>query len=100
MVHDRIGHYDDTSDTGVVVVLDKDKTSGCPMHLFKFRKTLERPNDDSYENFRTMWWGASFLYDNNKTAAEKGCARVGGKLNTNDTKCPNTLHLKTSFDAS
>jgi alpha-dioxygenase len=88
MVHDWIGHYDDNSDTGGVV-LDKGEASGCPMSSFKFRKTKERP-DGHYENFRTMWWDSSFLYGNNKTEADSARTHVGGRLKTNP-KYPNTL---------
>jgi alpha-dioxygenase len=88
MVHDWVGHYDDESDTGGVV-LDKGKANGCPMGSFKFRKTKER-SDGHYNCFRTQWWDASFLYGNTKAQADSGRAHVGGKLKIN-TQHPNTL---------
>ena len=99
MVPDWIGHYDDNSDTGGVV-LDKGEASGCPMSSFKLRKTRERP-DGHYDNFRTMWWDASFLYGNNKAEADSGRAHVGGRLKTNlqhpDT-LPNDGNVNTTGD--
>eukprot|EP00542_Grammatophora_oceanica_P015969 CAMPEP_0194038804 /NCGR_PEP_ID=MMETSP0009_2-20130614/11023_1 /TAXON_ID=210454 /ORGANISM="Grammatophora oceanica, Strain CCMP 410" /LENGTH=474 /DNA_ID=CAMNT_0038681437 /DNA_START=32 /DNA_END=1456 /DNA_ORIENTATION=+ len=59
------------------------------MASFKFFKTLERP-DGSFNNFRTMWWDASFLYGNNAAQVKQGREFKGGRLKTNPTY-PNTL---------
>ena len=87
MVHDWVGHIE----SGSHVVLNKGKASGCPMASFKFKATEERP-DGHFDNFRTMWWDASFLYGNDKKAVDAGRTFVDGKLKVNKTN-PNTLPM-------
>jgi alpha-dioxygenase len=59
------------------------------MASFKFRKTLERP-DGHYDNFRTMWWDASFVYGNNSKMVDQARTKSGDKLKVNKEN-PNTL---------
>lgn len=91
MVHDWIGHYDDERDPQGRESLERGAEFGCPLQKFKFRKTLERPDDDAYDSFRTMWWDASFVYGDEET---ENTARtfVGGKLKVDEKNHPNTLH--------
>jgi alpha-dioxygenase len=82
-VHDWAGHYDDMSQDGEVRLDDGD-AFGCPLGSFSFRKTLERPNDESYDSFRTHWWDASWLYGQSHEAVEHTRSFEGGRVRVSD----------------
>ena len=88
MVHDWVGHYDDNGPDGEVT-LEEGKKHGCPLDSFSFRKTLERPNDDAYDSFRTHWWDASWLYGQSRASVSKTRSYIHGKVRLSETH-PNT----------
>ncbi|CAB9526513.1 Alpha-dioxygenase 2 [Seminavis robusta] len=100
MVHDWVGHYDDTSDDGEVR-LEEGSTHGCPLGSFSFRKTLERPYDDAYDSFRTHWWDASWLYGQSRAAVEHTRAFHGGRVRVSnlypDTKFASRDHATGTY---
>lgn len=78
MSHDWFGHPD-SEDT---VVLDKG-TSKCPMKSFSFKATKKRP-DGAFDNFRTHWWDASFVYGQTDEAVDRARTYKGGRLHVGD----------------
>lgn len=88
MVHDWVGHYDDM-DPEAEVKLEDGKPYGCPLESFSFQKTLERPNDEAYDSFRTHWWDASWLYGQSQEGVTKTRSFRDGKVRLSETH-PNT----------
>ena len=88
MVHDWVGHYDDHGPDGEVR-LEDGQHYGCPLESFSFRRTLERPNDDAYDSFRTHWWDASWLYGQSPVSVSKTRSFRDGKVRLSETH-PNT----------
>lgn len=74
MAHDWFGHFD--SDTQVQ--LDQG-TSSCPMTSFRFKATKRR-SDGAFDNHRTHWWDASFVYGQNEDAVKRARTFKHGKL--------------------
>ena len=71
MTHDWMGHFDSDEE----ITLDQG-THACPMKKFSFHATKRRP-DGYFDNFRTHWWDASFVYGQDEAAVKK--ARTGEK---------------------
>jgi len=89
MVHDWVFHY--LNDAVPPVVLNKGAEYGCPMKTFKFKPTLQRKGDDgTYNNSRTAWWDASFLYGQDEEHANMARTFKDGLLKVNN-KNPDTL---------
>jgi alpha-dioxygenase len=88
MVHDWMNHFvvDDNdeesspSPAGGFVELDRGAEAGCPLASFRFRKTRTRPNDDFFDNARTHWWDASFVYGQTPKAVSAIRTFQGGHI--------------------
>lgn len=81
MAHDWMGHVDSKE----VVELDQGATEGaqCPMAKFQFHTTQKRAGG-GFENERTHWWDASFVYGQDEEAVRRGRTGNGGKLKEGD----------------
>jgi alpha-dioxygenase len=79
MVHDWAAHMDDNGPDGEVW-LEDGAEFGCPLHAFSFRRSLERPNDGFYNNPRTQWWDASWLYGQTEAEVSKTRLYQDGKV--------------------
>lgn len=71
MAHDWFGHIDSDKDVELSA-----GTSICPMKSFRFKETVRRP-DGAFDNFRTHWWDASFVYGQTDAAVAR--SRTGSK---------------------
>lgn len=74
MAHDWFGHLDSEETVEL-----NEGTSGCPLQSFRFRRTKRR-DDGAFDNFRTHWWDASFVYGQDAEAVRRARTFKGGKL--------------------
>lgn len=78
MSHDWFGHPDSEDS----VVLDK-STPKCPLKSFSFKATKKR-SDGAFDNFRTHWWDASFVYGQTDEDVNRARTFKGGRLHVGD----------------
>lgn len=78
MTHDWFGHVDSDN----TVVLDKG-TPTCPLKSFSFQATKQRP-DGTFDNFRTHWWDASFVYGQDNLAVSRARTFKGGRMHVSN----------------
>jgi alpha-dioxygenase len=76
MVHDWMNHINDPNPDAMVEL--SNGPPGCPLAAFRLRRTQPRKQDDLYDNSRTHWWDASFVYGQSEQSVRDLRTGTGG----------------------